>query len=247
MRASLSLFFNFTAEMKYSLISVMEYCFGILTEDAPQDTLASLDFEPIILTPDDKCDFKIKLREKTSYDEFYLKCAAFALSVYFFKIRALPPHEITISHSVSNFSIDNADKISLEINKSKHKFTNSSREICGVFNDCYEFSDAVIFRAAELELFCEENLRSALFKESLEVKTALAFSFSEDRITIKCCSHALSLKILSEVLSVLDEEYCLSVGTSYSVDFLTEAKFRVIKTSRGRFDVYPEARILGFF
>ena len=191
--------------MKYYLISVLEYRFGIIPvaeSEIPEET--DFDFEPIFLFPSLYLDFEIRLRSDKANDKFYVLLALSALKKYFFEIRSLPLEEIEICHSVSSFKLKNDEKNIISLPKSKQKFAKSKIEILGCELEYITNSRAVVFCTENIDNFDERALDFALLKEKALYPFAIVYSLCESDVLIKRRGELSSLEsalIASEILS----------------------------------------------
>lgn len=242
-----SLFFIW-AEMKYSLISVLEYRFGVFSPSAPESYKnKKFDFEPIFLKESPKGDFEIELKDEKLRGEFYAPLVLFALKTYFFKIRALPNTELEITEPVSNFKLDNTDKIILTPSKCKYKFSNCKSQISGVELEYKSGGDFLFFRAESLSGFDENALSLALLKQNDTSDTAIAYSEKEDFIQIKKRGRAALLECAVMLSRLLISEGRFGLGSEIEFLFNSGQSIKIKNLNGSRLEISLVPRPLGFF
>ena len=243
----LPLLFVFTAAMKYSLISVMEYRFGVFPPGTPEKILEEKnDFEPILLLPSARCDFEMRLRDGKGEDEFLRSAALSALEFYFFKIRGLPKMEMVISHSVSNFTLDGSNKILFKFPKCKYKFTKERLELQGADVECYRSDDILVFPAENLTHFEESVFKTASLRTLCGGGKLLAFSREGKalRIKLRGGSSIEFAAILSYLVSLNDE---FKKGDLFDFLFDSGRKMKVENLGNLNFEAKLQCELSGFF
>jgi len=172
--------------MKYSLISVPDYRFGIFfLKSDTRPEISTVDFEPIFLYPSIKCDFEIVLPNMKNGDVLYEALALSAVSTYFFELRGLPLDEIEICHSVSNFTLKNNLKIDFKSSKCKYEFTKGVCELYGVDAE-YMMCDGTLFLPCEnIDCFDESIFPALALKGDAHFETVLAYSVTDRACHIK--------------------------------------------------------------
>ncbi len=234
--------------MKYYLISVTEYRFGIVPMAASENLrITDFDFEPIFLLPSVKSDFEIKLREDKISDGFYKILAFEALKNYFFKVRGLPLEEIEISHSVSNYTLKNTDKILVKPQECKYKFSKRRLEISGAVLEYFAASNVMIFSSKNVSEFDENALSYALLKENEPCSSAVAYSRDENAVHIKRCGKISSLECALMLAELLISEG--SFGKNEIIDFLFDFGQKISLKNLGNsiFEATVESEFLGVF
>ncbi len=234
--------------MKYYLISVMEYRFGVVPMAASEKLRRTdFDFEPIFLSPSVSSDFEIKLRDDKSDDEFYTSLALLALKTYFFEIRGLPLEEIEISHSVSNFTLKNTNKTVFKSPKCKYKFSKQSFEISGTALDCQIARDCMFFSSENISHFDGTALSLARFKEKKLCSSAVAYSRDGNTVRIKMCGRISSLECALMLTELFASEG--SFGKNEKVDFLFDfgQKINLKNLGNSIFEATVESEFLGVF
>lgn len=233
--------------MKYSLISVLEYRFGIFSPSAPEECKnEKFDFEPVFLDESPKGDFEIELNDEKWHDEFYTVSALFALKTYFFKIRALPSTELDITHSVSNFKLDNTNKIVLSLSKCKYKFSNCRSQISGAELEYKSGGGFVFIPVENISDFDESALSLALLKQNDTSDTAVAYSEKEGFLQIKKQGRASFLECAATLARLFVSEGRFVVGSEieFLFDFGQNLKIKNLNCSRLEVTLLPEC--LGF-
>ncbi len=240
--------FLFTAEMKYSLISVMGYRFGIFPLSAAVELeLTGIDFEPIFLYPSLEYDFEMLLPKKKNEDKFYEILALFALSVYFFKVRGLPEQELVISHSVSNFTIKNSDKIALNMSKCKYTFTNFECEIKGAYIKYYIAESLAVFPCENVSFFDKAALPAALLNKENNASTAVAYSYLDDSAFLKKWGRASFIECATAVFSHLIFEGFLKKNAELNFNFDSGETIHLEFLGNGIFEFELQNEFLGFY
>ncbi|MBQ7333100.1 MAG: hypothetical protein IJW38_01960 [Clostridia bacterium] len=240
--------FLFTADMKYSLISVMGYRFGIFPFSAATELeLTGIDFEPIFLSPSLKCDFEMLLPKQKTEDKFYEILALFALPVYFFKVRGLPEQELVISHSVSNFTIKNTDKIALNMSKCKYTFTNYECEIKGAYIKYYLAESLAVFSCENVSFFDKDVLPAALLNTENNASTAVAYSFLEHAVFLKKWGRASFVECAVAVFSHLIFEGFLNKNAELNFNFDSGEIIKLKFLGNGILEFELQNEFLGFY
>ena len=231
--------------MKYYLISVMEYRFGIIPiaeGGIPRE--ADFDFEPIFLFPRLDSDFEICLKEENLNDEFYRDLALFALKKYFFNLRALPLEEIEICHSVSNFKLKNDNKILLKLSKSKRKFTKRVREILGCEIEAFYESGVLIYESRNIESFDEKALDYAMLKEDNPCHSSLCFSRVGSLVSIKRRGKIKSLESAIFVAEILSERGEFKRDEEFLFEF-QEGRIKLLNLGNDKLEAEIIAELIG--
>ena len=233
--------------MKYSLISLPDYRFGIFPPGAPETLLEeNCDFEPILLLPSTKCDFEIKLRKGKEFDCFYTSYVLAALEFYFFEIRKLPLTEIEIAHSVLNFKLKNANKIVLKTPKCKYDFTKKRLEISGVSIDVIAVNQILIFYTENVSHFNENCLLSALIKEE-NYSAALSYSQDGNCVRVKKSGNVSVLESAVAISELMASSGEIKRGGELDFFFDSGQKLTLKNLAKSLFEISLMSEFLGFF
>ncbi len=234
--------------MKYSLISVMEYRFGIFSPSAPEKIKREkFDFEPLLLSPSENFDFEIWRGGGSDSEEFYLTSLISALSFYFFNVCGFPSQEIDLTDTVSNFTIKNTGKTLFKNTNCKEKFTKRTAEISGVGLEYGVFRKNVVIIAEKLENFAEESFNSILLKEKSLCSAAVAFSLNGGCVSVKKRGDVKMLESAVLISNYLISKQIFKLGDALSFSFDSGQKLKLKYLNASFFEIEMQSEFLGSY